>query len=187
MSATATWKNGVSIRALGGRRWRDQGDSAFNTASNLDGTVSDWVAGLSADFGNPLRIETRVRLDDEDFGLNRIDARVSSTWDRLRGSVRYYRIDETVTLSGTGDEGLDIRGDVRVTDHYYLVYGRQRDVTGGRDIRHSFGVAYEDDCSRFEVAFERSEAIDRTLGPNDSLKFRFSLKTLGNFGSSDVD
>ena len=57
----------------------------------------------------------------------------------------------------------------------------------GRDLNHKFGIAYEDDCSRFEVAFERSEAVDRTLGPSDSVKFRFSFKTLGNFGSNDVD
>ena len=56
-----------------------------------------------------------------------------------------------------------------------------------RDIRQSLGFAYEDDCSRFEIAFERSEAIDRTLGPEDSIKFRFALKTLGGFGSNDVD
>ena len=34
----------------------------------------------------------------------------------------------------------------------------------------SLGIAYEDDCSRFELAFERSEAIDRTLGPQDSIQ-----------------
>ena len=51
-------------------RWRDMSDPVFDVGSNLDGTVSDWVAGLSADFGNPLRLETRVRLDDDDLNLN---------------------------------------------------------------------------------------------------------------------
>lgn len=196
-SISARWKNGMSISALAGRRWRDTADPVFDVGSNLDGTVSDWVAGLSADFGNPLKIETRVRLDDDDLALNRIDARIKTNLWRFRGQARYYNIDGDITNIGFSDEGIDMRADVRVTDRYYLVYGLSRDISGRtnrsgtrtdpRDIRQSLGVAYEDDCSRFEVVFERSEAVDRTLGPQDSLKFRFSLKTLGNFGSQDVD
>lgn len=187
LSASMRWKNGVSLTALGGRRWRSESSSFLSEASNLDGTVSDWVAGFSADFGNPLRIETRVRLDDDDLNLNRIDARVSSRIGRLRGSVRYYKLDDRLTPLDLSDEGIDIRGEVRMTDQYSLVYGRQRDISDGRDVRHSLGIAYEDDCSRFEIAYERSESIDRRLGPNDSLRFRFSLKTLGEFGSRDTD
>lgn len=196
-SITARWKNGMSISALGGRRWRDMSDPVFDVGSNLDGTTSDWVAGISADFGNPLRLETRVRLDDDDFKLNRIDARVNTNIWRFRGNARYYRIDGGVTSSGLNDEGIQITADFKVTDNYYFLYGLSRDISGRvnsagalsdpRDISQSIGLAYEDDCSRFEVSFERSEALDRTLGPTDSIKFRFALKTLGGLGSNDVD
>ncbi len=196
-SITARWKNGMSISALGGRRWRDMSDPVFDVGSNLDGTTSDWVAGISADFGNPLRLETRVRLDDDDFKLNRIDARVNTNIWRFRGNARYYRIDGGITSSGLNDEGIQVTADFKVTDNYYFLYGLSRDISGRvnsagalsdpRDISQSIGLAYEDDCSRFEVSFERSEALDRTLGPTDSIKFRFALKTLGGLGSNDVD
>lgn len=196
-SITARWKNGMSISALGGRRWRDMSVPIFDVGSNLDGTTSDWVAGLSADFGNPLRLETRVRLDDDDFKLNRIDARVDTNIWRFRGNARYYRIDGGITSSGLNDEGIQVTADFKVTDNYYFLYGLSRDISGRvnsagalsdpRDISQSIGLAYEDDCSRFEVSFERSEALDRTLGPTDSIKFRFALKTLGGLGSNNVD
>lgn len=196
-SITARWKNGMSISALGGRRWRDMSDPIFDVSSNLDGTVSDWVAGVSADFGNPLRLETRVRLDDDNLKLNRIDARVNTNFWRIRGNARYYRIDGGITNSGLNDEGIQVTADFKVTDNYYFLYGLSRDISGRvnsqgvlsdpRDISQSIGVAYEDDCSRFEMLFERSEAIDRTLGPTDSIKFRFALKTLGGLGSNSVD
>ncbi len=196
-SITARWKNGMTISALGGRRWRDMSDPIFDVGSNLDGTVSDWVAGISADFGNPLRFETRVRLDDDDLKLNRIDARVNTNFWRFRGNARYYRIDGGITSSGLNDEGIQVTADFKVTDNYYFLYGLSRDISGRvdsqgalsdpRDISQSIGIAYEDDCSRFEVKFERSEAIDRTLGPTDSIKFRFALKTLGGLGSNEVD
>lgn len=196
-SVSARWKNGMTISALGGRRWRDMSDPVFDVGSNLDGTVSDWVAGVSADFGSPLKIETRVRLDDDDLALNRIDARVKTSFWRFRGDARYYNISGDVTESGFSDEGVTVTSDLKLTDNYYFLYSLSRDMSGRadatgrtsdpRDIRQSLGFAYEDDCSRFEIAFERSEAIDRTLGPEDSIKFRFALKTLGGFGSNDVD
>lgn len=196
-SISARWKNGMSISALAGRRWRDTADPVFDVGSNLDGTVSDWVAGLSADFGNPLRLETRVRLDDDSFSLNRIDARINSNIWRLNARARYYSISGDVTNSGFSDEGIELAADFKLTDQYYLLFSLNRDISGrsnasGRisdpaDIRQTLGVAYEDDCSRFEVFFERSEARDRELGPEDSIKFRFALKTLGDFGSSNVD
>ncbi|MEM9054052.1 MAG: LPS assembly protein LptD [Pseudomonadota bacterium] len=187
VSATMRWKNGVSLSALGGRRWRSESSSFLSEASNLDGTVSDWVGGLSADFGRPLKLETRVRLDDDDLNLNRIDAKISSNFWRLNGSVRYFKVDERISASNVADEGIDVRGEVQLTESYSFVYGRQRDITDDRDVRHTFGLAYEDDCSRFELAFERSESTDRRLGPTDALRFRFSLKTLGDFGSSELD
>lgn len=196
-SITARWKNGMSISALGGRRWRDMSDPIFDVGSNLDGTTSDWVAGISADFGNPLRIETRVRLDDDDLKLNRIDARVNTKFWRFRGNARYYRIDGGITSSGLNDEGVQVTADFKVTDNYYFLYGLSRDISGRvnsqgalsdpRDISQSLGIAYEDDCSRFEISFERSEALDRTLGPTDSIKFRFALKTIGGLNSDDAD
>ena len=180
LSATMRWKNGVNITALGGRRWRSEASSFLNEASNLDGTVSDWVGGLSADFGGPRKVETRVRLDDDDLNLNRIDARISSCIGRFRGRARYFRIDERISAIGEPDEGVDLSADYRLTDTYSFIYERQRDISDGRDLRHTFGIAYEDDCSRFEIAFQRSEAVDRSIG-------RFALKTLGEFGSRDTD
>ena len=187
LSATMRWKNGVNITALGGRRWRSEASSFLNEASNLDGTVSDWVGGLSADFGDPLKVETRVRLDDNDLNLNRIDARITSSIGRIRGTARYFRIDESISAIGEPDEGVDLSADFRLTDTYSFINERQRDISDGRDLRHTFGIAYEDDCSRFEIAFQRSEAVDRSIGPNDSIRFRFALKTLGEFGSRDTD
>ena len=196
-SVSARWKNGMSISALGGRRWRDTSDPVFDVGSNLDGTVSDWVAGLSANFGSNLQVETRVRLDDDSLALNRIDARLKANLWRFRTNTRYYSIRGDVTSSGFSDEGIEVTADFKMTDNYYLLYTLNRDISGranetGRisdpaDIRQTIGVAYEDDCSRFEVFFERSEARDSDLGPEDSIKFRFALKTLGDFGSSNVD
>ncbi len=183
VTGTARFKSGPAISAIAGRRWRSRADDAFDVASNLDGTSSDWVGGVSADFGNPLRVEARVRLDDDSLALNRIDARATTGFWRVSGSARYFRVDEDIRpLVGTPDEGIDLGGALRLTRNYFLRYSQLRDLTANSDLQRSFGIVYEDNCSRFEVAYTRSEALDRTLGPNDSFFFRFSFKSLGEFG-----
>lgn len=158
------------------------------------GAVGGGGGGRAAlDIGNPLSIETRIRLDKEDWSLNRVDARLKTNFWRLKGEVRYYKIASDINSGNNDDEGVDINGQLQLTDNYYLLYERQRDISGrtandsARDLSHKLGVAFEDDCSRFELVFERSESIDRTLGPEDSVKFFFSFKTLGSFGSTNVD
>ena len=218
LTARARFKNGAEISGIIGQRWRSLDDGSFDISSNLGGKTSDWVAGVSADFGPILRLQTRARFGDngrstDGYSLNRIDTSISTRFKRLRAKARYYKIEDTVSFSGDPDEGIDLSADLRVTDNYSLTYARRRDIAGTptvvrdpfsgapitdvdgntiinaepRDLLHSIGIAYSDDCSRFEIAFSRSEGIDRTIGPNDSIQFRFSLKTLGDFGSRDVD
>ncbi|MEZ5947424.1 MAG: hypothetical protein R3C04_11360 [Hyphomonas sp.] len=74
-----------------------------------------------------------------------------------------------------------------VTDRYSLIYGELRDIAEDIDARKEIGIAYEDECSRLELVYSRSEIRDRTLGPSENIQIRFSLKTLGDFGSSEFD
>lgn len=186
-STQMRWKGGTRISTIAGRRWRSRSDPTFGVSTNLDGTVSDWVGGVNAYFGRRLSIATRVRLDDDTFELNRIDARLRTEFWRARMSLGYYKVDDDIGEVGNGDEGIQIFGSFRITDNYSLTYGRLRNIQDAFDARHALGIAYEDECSRFEIAFERSEFRDRELEPSDSIQFRFSLKTLGEFGSNTFD
>jgi LPS-assembly protein len=187
LTARAVWKEGPELSATFGRRWRSRSDDTFDTVSNIDGTTSDWVAAATADFGSPLRIDTRVRLDDEGLELNRIDARVTTSTSRFRASGQYYKVSDRLNSSGTEDEGIFLNGEFRVTKNYSLLFGQLRDIADNRNARKQIGIAYEDDCSRLELVYSRSELRDRTQGPSENIQIRFSLKTLGQFGSSQFD
>ncbi|MEM7663226.1 MAG: LPS assembly protein LptD [Pseudomonadota bacterium] len=176
---------GPSIQAIAGRRWRSRTDDVFDVGTNLDGNSSDWVTGVAVDFGRILQANTRLRLDDDDFSFNRVDANVSTQFWRFSGSARYFRVDEDVRPNiNVPDEGINLNSQFQVTKNWALTYGQLRDFTEQNDIRRSIGVIYSDNCSRFEIAYVRTESIDRTLGPNDSVFFRFTLKSLGEFGGN---
>lgn len=187
LTARAIWKNGVELSSTFGRRWRAREDSAFDVGSNLDGKSSDWIGAATLNLGQALNVSSRVRLDDEDLNLNRLDLRFSTSLRRFRAVGQYYKIDERISPLGVPDEGLYVRGEVRVTGSYSLIFGQLRDIDDNRNARQELGIAYSDDCSRFELIYSRSDVRDRTLGPSENIQFRFTLKSLGNFGSSDFD
>jgi len=187
ITARAVWRNGPDISTTIGRRWRSRTDPQLNAVSNLAGTSSDWIVAATADFGNLLRIDTRARLDDDGYKLNRIDAKLTTSYKRLRAVGQYYKINERISPLGRADEGVFLRGEFRVTDQYSVIFGQLRDIESNLNARQEYGIAYQDDCSRFELVYQRSELIDRTLGPEENIQIRFTLKTLGEFGSSEFD
>lgn len=187
ITARTLWKNGMDFSTTVGKRWRSRPDDAFDAVSNLDGTSSDWIIAATADFGPRLKVTTQARLDEDGFSLNRIDTKITSNFKRFRGVAQYYKVDERIATTGRADEGIFMRGELRITDQYSIIAGQLRDIEDNLNARQEYGIAFEDDCSRFELVYQRSEMVDRTLGPEESIQFRFSLKSIGDFGSSEFD
>ena len=183
LTARALWKNGTELSTTVGRRWRSRADPNFDVASNLDGKSSDWLASANLKLGTALDVSSRVRLDEDDLSLSRLDVRASTSYGRLRAVGQYYKIDERISPAGTSDEGIYLRSEFQVTDNYSVVYGQLRDISRNVNSQQEFGLAYTDECSRFEILYSRSEVRDRTLGPTESFQIRFSLLSLGEFGS----
>ncbi|KCZ90573.1 hypothetical protein HHI_13580 [Hyphomonas hirschiana VP5] len=187
LTARALWKNGTEVSTTVGRRWRSRADPAFDVASNLDGKSSDWLASASLKMGKKLELSSRVRLDEKDLSLSRFDMRAATSFDWFRAVGQYYKIDERISPAGTSDEGIFLRGEIQFTDRYSVVFGQLRDISRNVNTRQEIGIAYTDDCSRFELLYNRSELRDRTLGPTESFQVRFSLLSLGNFGSDSFE
>lgn len=187
LRASARWRNGVSLSAEGGRRWRSTNDDSFNAFSNLDGTSSDWVADARLDLGRAFELKGAIRLDEDTLDPNRIEAGVSTDFWRFRGNAEYFRLSEDITTNGIEQEAITVSAEMRVTDNWSVLYARQREIQENLDRNHSFGISYRDDCSVFTISYQRRDTRDRELGPSESITFRFSLLTLGEFGSADVD
>ncbi|MEM0985969.1 MAG: LPS assembly protein LptD [Pseudomonadota bacterium] len=185
--AKARWKNGVELAGSAGRRWKSESETGFDPLSNLDGTSSDWISSAAFKIGRPLSVATSLRFDDEDLSLNRIDARVSTQFWRVKAAAQYYKIDESIAVRGVEDEAVSINGTFQLTDRFNLSYARIRDIADNFDSRHSVGIGYQDGCALFQLAFQRTDNRDRELGPSESVTFRFSLLSLGELGSQDVD
>jgi LPS-assembly protein len=176
MSATAKIGKTMELSTTFGRRWRQDADPAFNALSNLSGKKSDYVASVRADLGAIFAAGARMRLDDN-LAVNRIDVDATANFWRISGAARYFEVAENA--QGVKDEGIVWNGAVKVSDHWSAIIEQARNIAQQQDIRLAIGVAYQDDCSYFALTYERQGGRDRTLGPSESIQFRFALTGLG--------
>jgi LPS-assembly protein len=184
VNTTVQLKNDFSFSGLVARRWRQEEDSSFNDLSNLSNETSDYVASVRADLGKIVAAGARMRMDDN-LSVNRIDVDAQVNFWRVSGGARYFKIAEN--SAGLEDEGLVWNGTFKVTRRWAAIVEQARNVTQREDIRLGLGIAYQDDCAYFALVYERQGGRDRTLGPSESISFRFALTGLGSTSSSDYD
>lgn len=176
VNATAQVGKDFEFSALVGRRWREQADPSFNQLSNLSQKNSDYVAAVKADLAKVVEVGARFRMND-DLSVNRVDVNAGVNVWRVKGDARYFKVSETP--SGAPDEGVVWNASFAVDDHWAAVVRQARNIAQNEDIKLSLGVRYQDDCSYFLLAYERSGGRDRTLGPSEAIRFTFALTGLG--------
>ena len=184
VNATARIGKDIELSTLVGKRWREDADPAFNDLSNLSGEESDYVASVRADVGNIFNVGARFRVDEE-YVVKRMDVNAGANIWRFNGSARYFKVAENA--SGIPDEGIAWNGKFKIDSHWSAIYEQTRNMTEKEDIRLALGIAYQDECSWFQIAYERSGGRDRTLGPSESIRFLFVLTGLGGVSDADTD
>lgn len=186
VSASAEWGPKRQLNFIFGRRWREKDDPAFSQLSNLSGTESDYVTAVGLQLDKSVILESRLRLDNEDFSIERIDATAYFNMSRFMARAQYYKLSEDL-LDGASEEGVLLLGQVDITRHWSAFYDLSRNISDNLNNKQSIGLIYNDDCSMFQFAYERSQTTDRTIGPSEAFRFTFALKTLGQFGDNQFD
>ncbi|MET0181664.1 MAG: LPS assembly protein LptD [Caulobacterales bacterium] len=181
LRATARARNGANASVMVGRRFREEASPVFGPNSNMQGTSSDYLVAGQVDMGRRLRAIVRTRLDDRNFDVQRIDAEVRTALWRLDAYGRYYSIDD----GGAGldpSEELTTAVGVQLVRGWRLQFGWRRDLDSNTNLSQEVRAIYEDDCTFLELAYTRSDTVDRQLGPNEGFQIRVGLRTLGIAG-----
>lgn len=174
---TALWGDNQSVSAFAGRSERLDGPAVFNPASGLFEESSDYVFSGEINIEG-FHAEISTRLDTEDFDVNRIDASVEYTRGRFMGSMRYIDVSDD---SSTRNPAQEVSSDLewRLTEHWSLSSEARYDLD--RDVmrRQETGFIYRDECTQFEIVYERQDLGIDGLGPSESILARVTLFTLG--------
>ncbi len=181
--ASARAHSGESATLIFGRRWREEQAPGFTQQNNLDGRATDWVGALQADLGPNFGAEARIRLDDEQLDINRIDLGVRAALGRFSANARYFSIDDTLA-PGDPNREITAQAGVNLAWGWRMQAGLTRDLDSDINLRQDIRAIYEDDCTFLEIAYTRSETQRGTIGPNEGLQIRIGLRSLGVFGGS---
>lgn len=181
--ATARARTGESASLIFGRRWREEPAAGFTQRNNLAGENSDWVAAFETDLGRTLGAEARVRLDDQDMSVRRIDLGVRAAVGRFSATTRYFQIDQDLGPLSPSEE-VSANFGVELARGWRMQAGVTRDLDSDINLRQDIRAIYEDDCTFLEIAYTRSETQAGTIGPNEGLQIRIGLRSLGVFGGS---
>ncbi|WP_417488366.1 LPS assembly protein LptD, partial [Maricaulis sp.] len=178
---TAMWGQDGLARLFVGQSERLDGTAIFNPASGLTDDTSDYVVAGEIDLAG-FTAEVQARLDPETYDTNRLDVSLGYSGDRVSGNLRYLDIsDDSSTRNGAQRE---LRGDfvVALTDNWSAIGAVMRDLDREITRRQEIGLRYGDDCSQFDIVYQREDLGISELGPSESIQFRITLFTLGSFG-----
>jgi LPS-assembly protein len=187
---SATFLNGASLNLAFGESFHLAGLNSFATPdlvnagldSGLETNRSDFVGSLALNNGHGLSIGLGGRFNETNFELRRgeLNTRYSSPAFSLAGSY--------VFIAPQPDYGYTVNrhevngsASVKLTDNWRGFGSFSMDLEADNLYRHGLGLAYDDSCFSFSVAYDRVE--DRYTGdPTDtSLTFRLGLRTIGDY------
>jgi len=183
LRVTADWGEGRNAQMVVGRSFRAEVDPVFAARTGLRSRASDWIFAAEATPITGLSFYTKARLDAEDLKIQRAEIGADVDLDRTHGYLRYLK--EKEDFSGKPREDVETWGDVMITGHWGVSFGAVRDLENEVWRRVAGGIVYLDDCTRFEIVYQREE--NPVLGgrASDSLAVRLTLATLGGTGYRD--
>ena len=178
--ATAFFGDNGYARGFVGRSERLDGNAVFSPTSGLFENASDYVVSGEVDWG-AFAIEMTTRLDTEDFDINTLQLNASYRTDRFGVAIGYLDSSDEAALSTRGPQ-RELRTDLswQLNDEWSLVNRATLDLDAETTRRSETGFLYQDECSQFEILYQREDIGIADLGPSESIQFRITLFTLGS-------
>ena len=203
--ATADWGDGHEISFILGRTFRAEPDPAFDTASGLAGTSSDWVTAINFTPVSWFTAYTRERLDADTFAIRRNDTGVNFSLGRDSLSLRYsYNISGYQVTAETPNPAVvngvtlplnyvstiaptqdaSVSGQVFLTQHWGVGALVSRDLEENIFPLAQLDLIYEDDCLRLDILYNHNQTFGNVIGTSNAITFRITLSTLGGTPST---
>jgi LPS-assembly protein len=196
--ATADWGDGHQISFIVGRTFRAEPDPAFDTASGVAGTSSDWVTAINFTPVDWFTAFSRERLDANTFTIRRSDTGVYLSDGRDSLNLRYsynvsgYQItaepggvvngvtlplNYVSTIAPTED--ASVSGQIFFTQHWGVSANVTRDLVENIFPVEQLDLIYQDECFRLDVLYNHNQTFGTVIGTSNAITVRLTLSTLG--------
>jgi LPS-assembly protein len=172
---------GQSYQLAGKNSFKQTGLVLTGADTGLETTVSDIVGRFYLDTNRGFRLGAQVRLDEDDFTIQRALASATGVIGPLVSSFNYSFLAKQPSLGIPDDRSeLLTAMSLQVRDNWRLFGALRYDIYNGNFVRDAIGLAFDDESLSASISFaeDRSrangEAVDRTI------YFRLGLRTIGD-------
>lgn len=164
-----------------GQSYNVRENELFTPGTGLDGHRSDYVARLELSPHPWVDVIGRVRLNKDDFGVERTEAISVVGPPILQVSGTYLRAPSTNLSNGRVQQaGAQITS--RIDENWSVYVHGLRDLNDGNDlgwINYGAGALYEDECFSIRVNWLRTFTSNQEVEPGDTIYFQFNFRLLG--------
>ena len=172
---------GGYLRASFGQSYHIAGENSFTKFSGLEGTYSDFVAGISLAPIDGLQFTYQVRADERSLDIRSQEAGLSFTAGRLTASASYVDVDaEPAYGRPRREEQIWSTADFSLGGGLSIFGGARYDLVDDKLVRALAGVGYECDCFTAKVFYKFDNTSDNEFdGSSHSIFLSVDFHTLG--------
>jgi LPS-assembly protein len=170
-----------------GRSYAENSENDFFEGSGLSNKKSDIVSNLELDINKNLSIVTRIRYDDNQNKIRRLDSSLNYRSKYINTNLRYYRINSSINSNfNNGAPNQEVKGNINIniSKNWSLGYSAARDIDSKIMRNQRFSVKFNDDCTLVEVFYAKnnfnSASFTNVTRNTSGLGIRISLLTLGS-------
>lgn len=187
---SANFTNGASINLVAGQSFHLAGKNSYaqqdlvnaGLSSGLETARSDYVLSASVDNGHGFGVGLGGRFDERNLSFRRGELGARYSWTRYSLTGSYIFVDPQ-SRSGFNERRHEVNAgaSVKLNDNWRTFASVSYDIEQSNLYQRGIGLAYDDSCFSFSVAYNQAE--DRYTGDatETSVIFRVGLRTIGDY------
>ncbi|MGV3552342.1 LPS-assembly protein LptD [Rhizobium sp.] len=192
---TGTFDSGYMLRGVFGQSFQLAGKNSFasndlvfaGADSGLETWRSDYVGALGIEAPNGISLALGGRFDEKTLDIKRSDVTVGYFSDWLQSEVTYSQI-AAQPLYGFPTENNEVQttGGIKFNTNWTVYGSTTWDVDDSVLTRRGIGIAYDDSCTVFALAFTQTRDLADVSANDWQVGARISFRTLGDVRVGDT-
>lgn len=188
---SANFNGGGNLDIVAGQSFHLAGQNSFaqrdlvnaGLESGLETKRSDYVASAQLNFPTGTSLRAGGRFDEKNLDLRRAEVGFTYATPKLSASLNYTFIDAQPTYGFANDRHqASASGSFRLADYWRAFGAMTYDIETQNVVSDSIGLAYDDSCFSFSVAYSEDRAKFTGEQVNQAVTFSLGLRTIGNYG-----
>lgn len=187
---SASFDNGAVLSLVGGQSFHIAGQNSFaqrdlvnaGLESGLETDRSDYVLSANVNDGHGLSLGLGGRFDENNLSFRRGELAARYAQPTYALSSSYVYVDgQAQQGSAQRRHEFNAAASAKLSEYWRAFGSLSFDIEESNLHTHGFGIAYDDSCFSFSVAYQRTDGRYTGDATDTSVMFRIGLRTIGDY------